>query len=436
MRLVRFATLALLVGLGLDARPTAAQTPAPATAPLREIRADGLKSLKLDQVVAVSQLQVGAPVGKEDLQAAADRLLQTGLFSKVNYKFQTKDAAVTLTFQLEESPRVPTYFDNLVWFSDSELTDAIRQKLPFFDGTLPEGGGVIDEAADALKELLAVRDIKTAVEHQPLANPIGDGDVQEFHVTECPFTIASVEFGDPGVGQSHALQQALEAVQGKPYSRMTIDLFLAEQLRPFYLQQGFLRAKLGPPEVRLSGDPPKKLPNALPIFVPILTGPVYHWKDTQWAGNSVLSTITLDNDLGLKTGDVADGMKIEGGWDRVREEYGHRGFLDAKIEPVAAYDDQAHTVSYNVSVSEGAQYHYNAMVLTGLSLAAEHRLQQVWPIEANAIFDKQVFEKFLTKLQNHPPDVFGDLPLHYETVGHWLRTDPDKHQVDVMLDFK
>jgi hypothetical protein len=28
------------------------------------------------------------------------------------------------------------------------------------------------------------------------------------------------------------------------------------------------------------------------------------------------------------------------------------------------------------------------------------------------------------------------LPVHYETVGHWLRTDTDKHQVDVLLDFK
>ena len=433
--MLRGGTLLLVAAaLGLPRSP--AQTPAPASAPLREIRTEGLKSLPTDQVIALSQLQKDAQVSKEDFQAAADRLLQTGLFAHVNYRFQTKDGAVTLIFQLEEAPRVPVYYDNFAWFADSELNGAIRNKLPFFDGSLPEGGAVVDQAADAIKELLAAHNLNTAIEHELLANPIGEGNVQQFHVADCPFTTASVEFGDAAIASSHAVQQALEAVQGKPFSRMTLDLFLAEQLRPYYLAKGFLHVKLGPPEVRLAGDPNKKLPPALPIFVPISTGPVYHWKEVQWSGNSVLSTITLSNDLALKTGDVADGMKIEGGWERVREEYGHKGFLDAKIEPVAVYDDAAHTVSYNVSVTEGIQYHYNAMVLTGLSAAAERKLQQAWPIEANAVFDKLLFESFLTKLQTHPPDVFGDLPLHYETVGHWLRTDPGRHQVDVLLDFQ
>jgi outer membrane protein insertion porin family len=420
----------------LNGPRTRAQAPAAATATLHEIRAEGLKSLTLDQVAAMSQLQKDAQVSKADLQAAADRLLQTGMFAKVNFQFQTKDQAVTLTFQLEESPRVPIYFDNFAWFPDSELLDAIHKKLPFVDNALPEGGAVIDQATDALNELLAAHNIKTTIEHQLLANPIGDGNVQEFRVQDCPFRIAAVTFSDPAIGSSRAVQQGLEAVQGKPFSRMTIDLFLSEQLRPFYLEKGFLRAKLGPPEVRLPGEPNRKLPEQLPVFVPISAGPAYHWKDVQWSGNSVLSTITLTNALGLKTGDLADGTKIEAAWDHIREEYGRLGYLDAKLDPVVAYDDQAHTVSYNVAVAEGVQYHYNAMVVTGLSTTAEGRLKQVWPIEANAVFDKGAFEKFLIKLQTHPAEVFGDLPLHYDTVGHWLRTDPDKRLVDVLLDFR
>ena len=414
-----------------------AQAQAPATALLNEIRAQGLKSLPADQVVALSQLQTGSQVGKADLQAAADRLLQTGLFAKVNYSYQTKAEELTVTFQLEESPRVPAYYDNIAWFADSELNDAIRKKLPFFDGTLPDGGAVVEQATDAIKELLASHNLNDTLEHQLLANPIDDGNVQDFHVQEVPFRIASVEFSDPSAAASRVVQQALtDNVQGKPFSRMTIDLFLAEQLRPFYVHKGFLRVKLGPPEIRLTGDPNKKLPEQLPIFVPIKTGPVYQWKDASWSGNSALSTITLTNEIGLKPGDVADGMQIEGAWDRVREEYGHRGYLDAKLDPVAKYDDQATTVSYAVIVAEGLQYHYNALVLTGLSLAAEKRLQQMWPVEQGAVFDKQAFEKLLTKLQTRPADVFGDLPLHYESVGHWLRTDAAKREVDVLLDFK
>jgi outer membrane protein assembly factor BamA len=424
-----FATLLLL-------HSAQAQTPAPANANLHEIRAEGLKTLSDTQIIALSQLEKGSQVGKSELQAAADRLLQTGMFAKVNYSFQTRVDGLTVTFQLEEAPRVPVYFDNVPWFSDGELADAIRKRAPFFDGTLPEAGAVLDQATDAVKDLLASHQLNVTVEHELLANPLAEGNVQEFHVEGAAFFIASVEFGDPSIASSHVVQQQLADVQGKPFSRMMIDLFLSEQLRPFYLKQGYLRVKLGPPEVRLTGNPNQKLPDQIHVFVPVATGAIYHWKGSQWSGNSALSSITLSNEIGLKPGDVADGMQIEAGWDRAREEYGHQGYLDVRIDPVASYDDQTHTVSYAVSVVDGAQYHYNTMVLTGLSLAAEGRIHQMWPIATGAVFDKSLFEKFLTKLQTHPAEIFGELPVHYETVGHWLRTDADKHTVDVLLDFK
>src|SRR5713226_9396616 len=122
-----------------------AQAPETATATLREIHADGMKILSEPQVVALSRLVAGSQVGKSDLQTGADQLVQTGLFAKVNYSFQTRGDDVTVTFHVEEAPRIPAYFDNIPWFSDSELNDAIRKKLPFHNGTLPEAGNVVDQ---------------------------------------------------------------------------------------------------------------------------------------------------------------------------------------------------------------------------------------------------------------------------------------------------
>jgi outer membrane protein insertion porin family len=406
------------------------------TATLKAIHTDGVKHLTANQVIALAGLSIGSAVEKQDLQAAADRLVQTGLFSNVNYAFQSKDDGLYLTFKLVEAPRIPAYFDNIPWFSDGELADAIRKVLPFYDGTVPEGGATVDQVASILSDLIASRGMNTKVEYQVISNPLGEGTVQEFRIADVVLQIAKIEFGDPALAGSKELQEHLGEVQGKAYSRMVIDLFLAEQVKPIYLQKGFLRAKLGPPEIRLSGNPNQKLPDHIPVFVPITPGPAYRWKGAQWSGNAALSGFTMNALIGMKDGDIANGMAIEAAWTRVQEEYGHRGYLEAKVEPVAEYDDQAHTVSYRINISEGRVYKFGKLVLTGMSPTGEKRLRAAWPILSGDIFDKTRYEDILLKLQVHQEQIFVDLPVHYESVGHWLQTDADTGMVDVLLDFK
>ncbi len=125
----------------------------------------------------------------------------------------------------------------------------------------------------------------------------------------------------------------------------------------------------------------------------------------------------------MKEGDAANGIKIEGGWDHVRDEYGHLGYLEAKIDAQPVYDEQAHKVSYKVAISEGTQFHFNSMVITGMSLAGERLIQDAWPQKARDVFDKKIFDELLTRLQLHRDTVFKQVPIHYDTVGHWLQTD-------------
>jgi outer membrane protein assembly factor BamA len=427
MRLRQFLSVAFLL-----LAPTAyAQTSA-----LKEVHAEGMKILTEAQVVELTGLVNGSQVGKQDLQDAADILVRSGLFAKVNYSFTTKNDAVIATYRVEENARLPVTYDDFPWFSDSELTEAIKKDLPFYNGTLPEGGTVVDKAANSVSAFLAEHGTTASVEHSVVANPLGEGSIQQFAISGDPPRIASVEFGDANLTNNRAVQQHLPEIVGKPYSRVAIDIFLAEAIRPVYLQQGNLRPKIGPAEVRLSGNPNQKLPDKIPVLIPCTPGPIYQWKSVEWQGNSVLSTMTLTNALGMKAGDVADGMKIEAGLDHAKEEYGHLGYLDAKLNAEGKFDDTAHTVSYFITVSEGQQYKFNAMTITGTSLAAERIIRDAWPQKAGDVFDKAIFEQLLTRLQLHRETVFKDLPIHYDTVGHWLQTDPSKGTVDVLLDFK
>src|SRR5260370_266217 len=320
----------LLLLLLPDGFPASAQAPDVATAPLREVHTDGEKLLTEAQVIAITGLVTGAQIGRNDLQTAADRLVQSGLFAKVSYNFQTKAAGILVTFHLEESPRIPVYFDNIPWFSDSELGDAIRNKIPFFDGTLPEAGAAVDHASEVVKDLLSTRGLPVSLEHMVIANPNGEGDVQEIRVERAALQIAKLDFSDPSLLASKAVQQHLSEILGKPYSRMTIDLFLSESIKPIYLQQGFLRVKLGPPEIRLTGAPPPKLPSQIPVHGPVAPGAVYRLNEIHWKGNTLVSEFTLNGLLVVKHGDGSAGIQIKAPSDHPRAEYGHPAHLHAQ----------------------------------------------------------------------------------------------------------
>jgi len=413
-----------------------AQTAGSGTAQLREVKSDGQKKLTEGQIAGLTGLQAGTQVGREDLQKAADKLVASGLFATVKYDFKTRAEGLTLDFHVTESPRVPAYYDNFPWFGDSELNDAIRTQLPFFDGTLPEAGNVVDIAAEAIHGLLVAHKLDFPVQHQVVANPLGDGNIQQFTVEGAGLKIAGLSFSDAALATNPVVQQHLSEINGQPYSRTTIDVFLAEQIRPVYLRQGYLKAKLGPPEVRLSGPPTAKLPEEIPVYVLIAAGEVFHFGDAQWSGNNVISSIALGAYLGLKTGAVANGMELQAALEQIREEYGRRGYLDATVLPESSFDDAAHTVSYQIAISEGKQYHMGGWVITGISTNGESRVRTTFPIAAGDVFDKIKYEDYLVQLQSHSKDIFGDLPVHYDSVGHWLRADAAKGTVDVLLDFK
>ena len=406
------------------------------TATLKAIHAEGMKTFTEEQVATLSGLGVNSQVGRKELQDGADLLLRSGFFSKVTYKFETHNDAVSVTYHVDETPRLPVAYDNFPWFTDGELTGGIKANLPFFDGTLPEGGTVVDLAGNSIAAFLTEHGLKAEVRHFVLADPLLDAPVQQFQVEGVTQRIASIDFSDAALKENLAVQQHLGDIRGKSYSRLAIDLFLSEAIRPIYQQQGYLRAKIGPAEVRLSGNPNKKFPEDINVYVPCEAGALYQFKGTEWEGNSALPATALDQALGVKAGDAANGMTIEGGWDRVRNAFGRLGYLEAKVTPRASYDDQAHTVSYSVEIVEGKVYRFHEMTITGMSLAGERLIRDAWSIKPGEVLDKVAFEQFLTTLESHRDNVFKGLPVHYDTVGHWLQSDPEKGTVDVLLDFK
>ncbi len=141
----------------------------------------------------------------------------------------------------------------------------------------------------------------------------------------------------------------------------------------------------------------------------------------------------LDEFLGMKKDELANGMRIAGAWPHIQDEYGRRGYLDIRLDPQATFDEAAHRVSYNVTITEGPQYRMGDLVITGLSLAAERKLREAWRMPRGQVFDRSYFDEFLA---SGIKQAFADYVVHYDEIGHWLRMNPATQTMDVLLDFK
>jgi outer membrane protein assembly factor BamA len=422
--------LALLLGL----LPSLAQAQ---SGKVIALKFTGSKKFTEEQIVAASGLKVGDTVSRAEIQAAADRLAQLGLFANVRFRFNSKGEDVEVEFQLEDAPTYPVGFDNFPWFSDEELIEAIRKDVPFFDGTAPEQGAVVDDILRALAKLLAANNIHGMVEVTLMAQPGADTMMQQFRLTGPALNVGAIEFTGPGaeiVKQDAGVNELIRSLLGKPYSRFGITVFGVEQVRPLFLNRGHLRVQIGKPVARFVGDPSKPLPDNVRVSVPVEPGPVYRWGGAAWSGNAAFGATALDQYLGFAEGDVVAGNRLTAAWERVRDEYSRRGHVDAKITPEAVFDDAAGRVSFRVAVEEGPVYRMGELIVTGLSLAAERKLATAWKIPRGEIFDRIYFENFLENTRNKK--IFEEMVVHFSEVGHWLRTDPEKKIVDVLLDFK
>jgi outer membrane protein assembly factor BamA len=406
------------------------------TATIETITVTGNQKFPSDQIIAASGLKPGDVVTAEQIQAAANRLIALGIFSAVHYRYSSKEDTISLEFQVQEATTYPLSFDNFPWFTDEEIAQAVRQKVGLFTGQAPGSGAMLDEISGAIEKLLASRKIEGDITHQLMERPVADGMMIQFRVDVPGLKIQSVQFGDSLAADSEQLKDRVPDIKGQPYSRFALEVFENEQVLPVYISKGYLRAKIGPPQAKLTIDTtdPNKL--GVDVLIPIARGPVYTLGGLAWQGNLAIASANLDGAVEIKSGDPVDGVKMEAVWQNIKSAYGSRGYLDVKLDPQSQFDDAAHRVSYHVSIVEGPQYRMGEMVVTGLSVEAEKRLRQDWQIAPGQVFDNNYFEKLAEELAKPSAEIFGEMPVHYTEFGHWLRRDPGKHTVDVLLDFK
>ncbi len=430
---VRHAALVLSVLLAAFASATICSAQKPAR--LARIEVVGSKRITRAQVIATSQLQIGQTVDPGVLDAAAEKLMQSGLFRTLSYRVRSANDQATVIFEVEEAAKnLPVVFENFVWFADDEIARTIRKDVPFFDGTAPQGGTTANKIAAALQRLLDGKRIPGRVEFLPYTDErVGKLELV-FTAKGVKIPVCSLHFpGAEAIPETNLVKSSQQLIQSD-YSKKDAAAFAKYTLFPLYRRIGRLRATFQEPTAKLE---PEQCTGGVAVTIPVEEGLAYSWDKAEWSGNQTLTVDELSAALGMKTGELADGFKIDKGLIDVHKAYGRRGYIAASFRPSIEFDDASSHVSYRFSVTEGPRYFMGKLIITGLPAEDEERLRAKWALGSNAVFDASYIDdfgqkglrEFLTGLAQRSPGA------PRAKVDLKTRPDAQKQTVDVIISF-
>lgn len=362
---------------------------------ISKIEFEGLKRLSAAEITATTGLKAGDRFVLKSLDAAAQKLIDSGLFNKVSYRTRSAKQQMTITFLVEEanvtSSRV--VFDNFIWFDDATLMGAIKRDLPSFSGTAPDNGDTTDRIVKALQRFLHENKIEATVSHMVSQETPGSS-VQEhvFSVNGVLMPICTLHFpGSNNVPESKLISGAKD-LKGNEYSRTFVTLFAANNLVSIYHAVGQLKATFAPPSAKPEATANCK--SGVEVTIPVDEGYVYKWDRADWTGNNALTAKDLNDMLPVHAGRPVNGVKLDHARQEIEKAYGRKGFLDARVMSQPEFDDQAQSVVYKMNVVEGSQFRMGRFIVKGFSEAETKEIESRWELKPGQVYDDGYSEEF------------------------------------------
>ena len=408
---------------------------------ITRIEVQGLQRLEADEVIAASQLKTGTVFSVTEVDAAGQRLIDSGLFTKVGYQTRTAGNNVTVIFQVEEakSSQSPVLFDNFVWFTDEELYIAIKREVPSFSGTAPDAGIMTDNIKQALQNLLNEKGIKGTVEYAAWQTGINSAKQEHvFSVTGIPIPICKLYFpGAKNISEETLINSSRQLVDAD-YSHKSAVAFGGFILYPLYREAGQWRAKFGDPKAKLEESETCK--GGISLTIPVDEGPIYLWDKAEWSGNEALAASGLDEALGMKPGEVLKGSKFDKGLIALKQAYGRIGHLDATAKSAPVFSDAAARATFKFEVKEGPRYTMGNLQIKGLDETNTQYLQEAWKLRRSEVFNASYISHFLMV---DGREAMRRVAMKWQEVGKSLprveqsiKTNAQSLTADVTLEFR
>jgi len=193
----------------------------------------------------------------------------------------------------------------------------------------------------------------------------------------------------------------------------------AERVTEYYRDNGYIRAQVGDPEVKVLGDSKDKKTRYIELIIPVSEGHRYKVNSFDVAGNTVVKSEALKPLFKLSKGEYYNQKQVRKGFQKAQEIYGAGGYMEFTGYPdykfsddpnpaepqapkaLAALDTKAEgppTVDVTLQIQEGKQYFVNRIIFTGNTTTRDNVIRRELRLYENGVFNTEALKYSIKRL--------------------------------------
>jgi outer membrane protein insertion porin family len=426
----------------------------------------GNRRLRDDDLLYFVKTRSGDVYDPAALERDLKELLSLNFFDKTATRVLTTEGVrggVNVIFEVRELPIIrDLQFNGIKAITESDILKEFREKRV----------GISKEAIyDPVKSRGAVRVLREMLASKGYPNAKVEVKEEEVSATSIALSfeieqgnrsrIVEIDFVGNEKFKSSELRAQLTLVQetGLISRFKGMDILdmrklqydLGKNVLAYMRSKGYFQARVGEPEVvglgvkRTSIIPFIVLPiplissmdDTLKIIVPVTEGRVFRVGQLKVEGNSIFSEQQILAFVGLKTGEIADGKRLQDAvYENMKKVYGQQGFVLFNAEYEPEFKDNPTNpnegiVDITINIDEGKQFTLRRLEFTGNTFTRDRVMRREFLINEGDIYNQNYLDISVARLNQtqyfDPIDKDQDVEI---------RTDEEQGDVDLIVKIK
>lgn len=384
------------------------------------IHVEGNSRLPAAAIIGASGLKPGVSVSPQDLQAASQRLMDTGLFLSTNYRYvparSQEKPVIDVTLIVAEIAELRPCRIQITGTEEEGVWAWLQKNEPLVEKRIPANDAAESLYLRAIERFIAER---LGRKEKVIAKLAGPPMSYVFRPEILP-KVAAVRFeGNQSIPAADLAKALGRVAVNSEYTEIEFRSWVEYNLRPLYENIGRLRVSFP----RVSVDPDAS--GALAVTTAVEEGAVYHLEALEIAGEDLPPAVP--NLMESTPGDVINWQAITTGARKLESALAHYGYLNASSKIDRMLDDRKYLARVTVTLRKGQQSKMGELRIAGLDAQSEARNRARWPLAPGAPLDLDAVKSFRFEI----PRSAATLRIHFR-----LQPQTGSDLVDVLYTFQ